>query len=287
MRSLNDVVLEFFIGIRYLVRIVQNRVNLPKRKVISLLSAYLKLFLKHLLYIKILNRNLTIEHIFGWKIKFFSYAAFYCMFKDVFLDHHYFFIGKSKKPLLIDLGTNIGVEIFYYKWLYRKSKILAFEPDKKTFELLKQNVVINNLKNIQLYNMALSDKKSLIKFYCNNEDPGALIMSTKKGRGFSSYVFVKSTTLSTYIHHRVDFLKIDIEGDEYLVVKDLNSTNKLSYVDQLTIEYHHHVNQDEDKLSKLLNLLEKNGFDYHLSSKSHPPFLKKECQDIMIFGYKV
>jgi FkbM family methyltransferase len=41
-------------------------------------------------------------------------------------------------PYIIDAGANIGLSIIYFKKKYPNSKIVAFEPDKLIFNILKK-----------------------------------------------------------------------------------------------------------------------------------------------------
>ena len=59
----------------------------------------------------------------------------------------------------------------------------------------------------------------------------------------------------------MDFLKIDIEGAEYQVIKDIS--DKLHFVDHLFLEYHGTFGQNAE-LSELFTLLVKAGFSYYI-----------------------
>ena len=54
---------------------------------------------------------------------------------------------------------------------------MAFEPDRATFNLLEKNVRGNNLKNVEIFNKAVSDSDGTIEFIRNPDNPGALTMS--------------------------------------------------------------------------------------------------------------
>ena len=69
-------------------------------------------------------------------------------------------------------------------------------------------------------------------------------------------MLVKVDKLSNYIKQKVDLLKIDIEGAEIDVLTDLFRSKKLNLVENMIIEYHHHIDPKIDNLSRLLYLLE-------------------------------
>ena len=43
----------------------------------------------------------------------------------------------------------------------------------------------------------------------------------------------------------------------------------------------------KDKMSEFLNILEKNGYRYQLSTSLKPPFIKNLFQDILVYAYKI
>jgi len=259
-------------------KISKNRTNL--------LSTYLKLILKSFLFVIIFKVNLTKEKIFGFEVNFFNYPTFILLFDETFIKNDYYFNTKEKKPTIIDCGSNIGVSLIFFKKLYPKSKIIVFEPDKKTFEKLKINAEHNNFKDVELLNKAVYDSKGTINFYYDPKNPGSLAMSTDKKRFHKSYKKVDSNILSNYIKKSVDFLKLDIEGAETLVIEELSKKNKLKLIKQMVIEYHHHIDPKDDKFSKILRILEENGFGYQIRSTLRSPLNREKFQDILIYAYK-
>jgi len=102
---------------------------------------------------------------------------------------------------------------------------------------------------------------------------------------------VETTKLDQYINRPIDFLKIDIEGAEYNVLKSIKS--KLGNVRNLFIEYHS-FSDKEQVLNEILSILTECKFRYyieHVGVRSHHPFIKISSfqnMDIQlnIFAYK-
>lgn len=66
---------------------------------------------------------------------------------------------KKKISRLYDIGANIGIICIPAITRNYIKKALAVEPEKNNFDLLKINILLNNLKEkVDLYNFALSDK---------------------------------------------------------------------------------------------------------------------------------
>lgn len=255
---------------------------------IPMLRTYLKIEVKHFFLAGLLKRPLTRESIFGYQIHFFDYHIFATLFEELYVAEVYYFSASSPEPLIVDCGSNIGLSVLYFKRLYPKSRVIAFEPDTATFKMLELNVKSNNLADVTLVNKALSDSVGSVPFYISPERPGLLVQSLRKENLSSSQVTsVETETLSTYLTEPVDFLKMDIEGAEDQVLKDLNETGKLALVREIVLEYHHHLTPREDKLGVFLKTLEQTNFGYQLKAAVVPPFRKGEFQALMLYAYQL
>src|SRR6185436_10385318 len=186
------------------------------------LRTYLKIELKQFFLAGLLKRRMTRESIFGYQVHFFDYHTFAILFEELYVSEIYYFSASSPEPLIVDCGSNIGLSVLYFKRLYPKCRVIAFEPDKATFEMLEQNVRSNNLAGVTLVKKALYDSAGSVPFYVSPEQPGLLVQSTRKENLVRSQVTsVETEMLSTYLTEPVDFVKMDIEGAEDQVLKDL------------------------------------------------------------------
>ena len=68
----------------------------------------------------------------------------------------------SKNPTIIDVGANKGQTIVFFKKIFPRLKIFAFEPSE-TYKFLEKKY--HNDKNIKLSNVAIDKKKGKKKFY--------------------------------------------------------------------------------------------------------------------------
>jgi Methyltransferase FkbM domain len=84
----------------------------------------------------------------------------------------------------------------------------------------------------------------------------------------------------------VELLKMDIEGAETEVIEELAESGKLKFIKQMILEYHHHLNPEEDHLCRVLCALERSGFGYQISSMSAAPFVPKLVQPMLIYAYQ-
>jgi hypothetical protein len=84
----------------------------------------------------------------------------------------------------------------------------------------------------------------------------------------------------------VDLLKLDIEGAEVPVLQEVAEGGRLDLIDQMVMEYHHHLQPDEDRLGGLLSTLERNGFGYQIASRPPFPFRRDEACSMFLYAYR-
>ncbi len=246
----------------------------------QLVSEEIKFFLKKLFSEKHLAQHFT-EKILDFNVKFTSYTELKLLYEEVFVHRTYFFKSPIKNPFIIDCGSNIGMTVLYFKKLYPNAKIAGFEPEKTSFEILQSNVENNKLSNVEIYHKALHKNEGTITV---NFSPGAtsnsIFSQTASKDNIQNIDCVK---LSRYINEPVHFLKMDTEGAEHFILEDLDETNKLKMVEQMIIEYHP-IKTKGYTLAKVLGILDRNGFEYTLSTNIRPPF-KQEEATLLIYAY--
>jgi FkbM family methyltransferase len=174
----------------------------------------------------------------------------------------------------------------YFKKLYPNAKIKAFEADPNIAEILENNLKKNKaVKKIEIINSAVWIDNNGLEFSMEGADGGSIYGNNKK-------IKVSSIRLRDFLEkeERIDMLKIDIEGAECDVLKDC--ANSLRHVKNLFVEYHSFKKQPQ-KLSEILEILERNGFRYHidgLTLRKYPllPQISNSHMDLQlnIFGIK-
>jgi FkbM family methyltransferase len=180
--------------------------------------------------------------------------SFFIQVKDEFVHNIYRFETENQRPVIIDGGSNIGVSILYFKRLYPNARITGFEPDPAIFQILSENISRNNLQDVSIFEVGLGGENSVTTFVPDNSASGQF------AEGENS-IQVRVDRLSKYIDGPVDFLKLNIEGQELPVLLELENSGKLREVSELVIEYHGWANQ-EQRLGEILTILDRNGFRY-------------------------
>jgi FkbM family methyltransferase len=226
---------------------------------------------------KFLNKKIYIHDI----------ASFKLGYDELFTQEMYKFCAKRINPFIIDCGANLGMSVIYFKELYPGSSIIAFEPDNYIFGFLQKNVKSFGYNNVELINAALWDSEGTISFLAEGGAGGRI--ETKQNE--DNYIKVNTVRLKDFIiKQKVDFLKIDIEGAEYRVIKDCSDV--LKDIDFIFVEYHSLLNEKQ-KLHEILRIIDDAGFRYHIKDAytSKHPFLNRSLNfgmdlQLNIFCYK-
>jgi FkbM family methyltransferase len=129
---------------------------------------------------------------------------------------------------ILDIGANIGLHsLIMAQELSDKGKIYAFEPSKKTYDALVENIKLNNLSDkVVPFNLALSNKAETLFLAAPEADNIAEAdqdaynsihhVQNKKGNAET----IDAVTLDSFIEKenikKIDLIKIDIEGAEFL-----------------------------------------------------------------------
>lgn len=254
-----------------------------RKQKVSVLLTFCKLQLKQLFSFGN-SKNVT-EHICGFIVHAFDRRTLTFLFQEIFVHGEYFFKTTTNTPTIYDCGSNIGIAILFFKWLYPESVIHAFEPDPDTFALLQKNIAVNKLSSVTLHQTALGNSTGTISFY-RNAHQGSLKASVLKERGGENTLEVPLSPLSSYVQGSIDFLKIDTEGAEGSMVQDLVTSNALHQVREMVIEYHHNTGGENLSLSEILSHIEKSGFKYQIHSPFLPLARKNRFQDVMLYCYR-
>ena len=123
-----------------------------------------------------------------------------------------------KNRTYIDVGSHIGTTALPYSRLY--DNVYAYEPNLEMYEFLTENVNINNVNNIKTKNIAISDEFCKINVRKHGSNSGCFYIE-KKDDGEIDCITLDSENIEN-----VDYIKIDTEGSELLVLKGSVETIK-------------------------------------------------------------
>ena len=194
---------------------------------------------------------------------------------ELFHENKYQFKASSDAPIIFDCGANIGLSMIYFKQMYPKAVIHAFEPDPELFELLKYNMASFSFSDVFLYNSAIWVDNVEVDFFSEGGFSGRICEQTGQ-----SNELVDGVRLRDFLDSRVDFLKLDIEGAEVEVINDCQ--DRLHNIEHLFVEYHSPLGQKQ-QLDIILTALTNSGFRYQIKDvfSAKAPYLKVEQMAMM------
>jgi FkbM family methyltransferase len=223
----------------------------------------------------------------GYRMRYLEAGWMRYLYREVFAEREYWFTTNSTRPVILDCGSNIGMAILFFKALYPDAEITAFEPAPWACSAIEETIRANALTGVTLHNAALAETEGTLDLFHDPEHPGSAVMSVFRERMPGQSVSVPAVRLSRYVTKPVDFLKLDVEGSELAVLRDLAATGALGEIRQMVIEFHHHMSPTVDNLSECLAILEGNGFGYQLTSAQvYTPITRGQFQDVLVHAYR-
>lgn len=173
-------------------------------------------------------------------------------------------INLKKNDIVVDIGANTG----YYTLrlssrIGENGKIIAIEPDPETFDVLKENCKLNNISNVDTYNIAISDSNGEMIFRQSMSHSGtsSLYINSNKKLEVNEMV-VKTTTLDELFDNKfkeITWVKIDVEGAELAVLR--GASNTLGKIKNIIIEVHEHILKENNENSEeIVKILKEHGF---------------------------
>ena len=212
-------------------------------------------------------------------------------------------ISKLKtNDCFIDIGSNVGYFSLLASILVKMNgRVIAFEPIKKLYKQIKFSKKINSYNNIKIYNFGLSDKNIKEKIYLQEKNIASSSIYKKNVLNFSFYqgfIFKKLfetknlikfenivlKKLDNLIKCKVDFIKIDVEGEEYPALLGMKQILK-KYKPKLIIEINNFVLKKNYSV-KIYEFLYKLKYDiylnYNLKKKITINDFKKATKDEIV-----
>lgn len=149
----------------------------------------------------------------------------------------------------LDIGANIGNHSVFFKDTF--NKIESFEPQKKIFQILKLNT--KKYSKIKIYNFGVSNEDTLKTFHIPITNSGMASEKQHTTEYYSEKVILKKLDYKNFPN--VGYIKIDVEGSEYEVLKSLDDIIKTS---KPLISFE--LNKNNIDRKKIIDLLKNYGY---------------------------
>lgn len=137
-------------------------------------------------------------------------------------------VKNIDKPIVVDIGANLGWFSFELKNANPDSTIFAFEPQKTIYYMLCGSIVLNCFNDIHAYHMAMGDTNAIIQVpvfdYSVVSNFGGVEIDPYRvhkeniGQSATKFEPVTLRTLDSFNFSRLDILKVDVEGMEEKVL---------------------------------------------------------------------
>jgi FkbM family methyltransferase len=166
-------------------------------------------------------------------------------------------LTPGENELFVDVGANLGQ---YSVPMGKRTKVLAFEPDERNFELLQRNIRLNGVENnVKAVPVALADRNGKIRLFLGRTadlstvmDPISLGWIPEGIREVDCITL--DSALTRYGLRKIDWLKIDVEGSEFLVLTGARESIMTRKISNILIEIHAQIceNRSADDIYALL-----------------------------------
>lgn len=164
----------------------------------------------------------------------------------------------KENDIIFDLGAHIGFFSVFAAIFAKKGMIYSFEPSPDSFELLKENIRLNNFLNIKLINKAIACKSGIREFILSDNASGNHFASFG-GNQENKKITVQTINLEEFIKSNnisvIDFLKMDCEEAEYEIIFNC-SPEIFKIIKKISMEYHNiDSSQNATQLKKFLETM--------------------------------
>jgi len=205
---------------------------------------------------------------------------------EVFIEQIYSVSLLPKDLVVMDIGMNVGVASQYFANMNQVIAVYGYEPFLETYQEALENIKLNSVlaKKIICNNFGVSNisEQREISFFDSGLLSASTIINSANNYGkdatknitvtLKSITEVFDTVINDYPSNPI-LLKIDCEGEEYVIFEMLSKTSYLNKVSCALIEWH------ENGADSIITVLKENNFQLLLL-----PHASENCG--MIYAFK-
>ncbi len=200
----------------------------------------------------------------------------------------------GKKITFWDIGSNIGLYSIYAAVKHKNIDVTAFEPSTSNLLTLSRNISINNLnEKIKICQLPLTDKNnSFLMMKESSLKEGGALNVFGENFDFEGKKFVEKnrykiygTSINYLLDNKIletpDYIKINVDGIEHLILLGADKHLQNSKIKSLSIEINDQFLEQRDKI---LNTMKLNNF-ITLHKKHNDELYKKNSKFSKSFNY--
>lgn len=147
--------------------------------------------------------------------------------------------------VIFDVGANEGEYTQYLLDFFPKAAIYSFEPNPNTFNKLSK---FKNESRVKLFNIGFNDKKCKAEIFTYDSDHSSChasvyqdVLSTIHKSENITHIPIRLEDLDSFCKEnnvkKIDFLKIDTEGNEYRVLEGAKKLIKNDNIKAIQFEF--------------------------------------------------
>ena len=174
--------------------------------------------------------------------------------------------NTSEEIIFWDIGANIGLYSIYNAIKHKNSKTISFEPSTSNLRVLSRNISINKFeKSIKILPIPLNNVEN--KFLTMKEGQlieGGALNSFGENLNFEGESFqseMNYTLLGTSINYLLDnkileipdYIKIDVDGIEHLILEGATKYLSNKKIKSLSIEINENFTEQYNKVIQIMN----------------------------------
>ncbi len=194
------------------------------------------------------------------------------IFSEIFVRGEYkSWQPNTNSPKVIDLGGDPGIySVLYWKHRAPDARVTIVEANPATVNVMRENSMRRRLKNVQIINAAvMGDLNGSASLHLHGPRSGwhtqdYIELRSAQVTPDEYFVDIPKVKLSDLIteEEKIDLLKVDIEGSEGYVMRELAKSGKLKQVEEIVMEFHHDpTSYPANSLIEMLDILQTGGFD--------------------------
>ena len=174
------------------------------------------------------------------------------------------FDNKSKM-IFWDIGGNIGLYSIYAALKHSNIQILTFEPSTSNLRVLSRNISLNQLDDkITICQFPLTDKNnSFLLMNENSFEEGGAMNTFGENYDYNGNTFTSNHKYKIYgtsINYLLDnnilkipnYIKIDVDGIEHLILKGGNKYLSNPLIKSISIELNENFSEQFNEVNKIL-----------------------------------
>jgi FkbM family methyltransferase len=179
----------------------------------------------------------------------------------------YKLLQGSTVTTIIDVGANVGIYSVLFGKKFPAGKVIAFEPNVSLHVLLSQNLDLNNVNNVRIENLALSNTEVVgqIEISKGRAGAGKIKSTLAEDYGDESFPIITGDMyVQDFPEAMPSLIKIDVEGFE---VQVLGGSSKfiLKHKPYFSIDIHQSVDGSKETTETACRqILEKYGYSFQM-----------------------